>query len=261
MPISRLNREAAEDVATTKLRNEILAGVLKPGTRLRQEELAEQLGVSRMPVRQALLNLHREGLIRTDRWHETIVAPLEPDMIRDMYEFRAIIERHVAETLASRSDFDTAPLRQVVEAGRQAITDGDVDRAIELDLQFHTMLYEGVGNQVLSSSMRHQWAHIRRVMAVTLTLPRFRTRVWDEHAAMLDAIDAHDVRRAVTEAANHMSAASAAVLSHVSATVTPPEQPADDEEPARKPRKRAPSAKKFKGVTGRSRFDRRRRRS
>jgi DNA-binding GntR family transcriptional regulator len=211
----RLTREAAEDSATAELRTAILTGSLSPGTRLRQEELAAQFGVSRMPVRQALLSLEREGLVRTDRWHQTIVAPLEVDMIRDMYEFRAVIERYVAETLANRADFDSSPIRDVIAAGRHNVVKGDVERAIELDLQFHTMLYDSVGNQVLSSFMRQQWAHIRRVMAVTLTLPKLRARVWDEHAAVLDAIEAHDPARAAAEAAAHMGAASATLLSQL----------------------------------------------
>ena len=259
MPIARLNREAAEDTATAELRNAILAGVLMPGTRLRQEELAAQMGVSRMPIRQALLALEREGLVKTDRWRQTIVSPLEPDMIRDMYEFRAIIERHVADTLANRPDFDTAPLRQIIAAGKQAVKQGDIERAIELDLQFHTMLYDSVGNQVLSSSMRYQWAHIRRVMAATLTLPRFRARVWDEHAAILDAIAAHDAQRAVTEVANHMIGASAAVLSHLSTIVAEPESAVEHE--TRKSRDRASASKTAKRAFGRRRTRRTLRRS
>lgn len=212
LKVPRLARAAAEDAVASELRAAILKGVLAPETRLRQEELAEQFGVSRMPIRQALLALEREGLVRTNRWRQTVVAPVEADMIRDMYAFRAVVERHVAETLATRHDFDSMPVRRVILAGRRAIASGDVSRAIELDLQFHTMLYDGLGNRVLSSFMRAQWAHIRRVMAVTLTLPRLRARVWDEHASILDAIDARDAVRAAAAAETHMRAASSALL-------------------------------------------------
>lgn len=213
-------RQATEDWAVSELRSAILAGTLSPGTRLRQEDLASQMGVSRMPVRQAFLALEREGLVKTDRWHGTMVAPIDADLIRDMYEFRAVVERHVAETLARRTDFDSGPIRQILTAGRKAIASGDVNRAIELDLRFHTMLYDSVGNQVLSSFMRGQWAHIRRVMAVTLTMPRMRERVWDEHASILDAIDEHDSSRAAAAAASHMHAASAALLEELGTTTT-----------------------------------------
>ena len=62
-PMRRLRRQPTENLATTELRNAILSGSLAPGTWLRQEELAERFGVSRMPVRQALLALEREGLV------------------------------------------------------------------------------------------------------------------------------------------------------------------------------------------------------
>lgn len=210
--LKRLARYAAEDRTLLELRTAILNGALPPGTRLLQVELAAQMGVSRMPIRQALLALEREGLVRTDRWHGTVVTPVDADFFHDMYVFRAVVERHVAETLAQRTDFDSAPIRKVLASGRKAIASGDINAAIEQDLRFHTMLYDSVGNQVLSSVMHSQWAHIRRVMAVTLTVPRLRERVWDEHASILDAIDAHDSTRAAAEAEAHMQAARTTLL-------------------------------------------------
>jgi DNA-binding GntR family transcriptional regulator len=210
--LKRLARFAAEDRTLSELRTAILNGVLPPGTRLLQVDLAGQMGVSRMPIRQALLALEREGLVRTDRWHGTVVAPLDSDFVRDMYAFRAVVERHVAETLAQRADFDSAPIRKVIASGRKAVASGDINAAIEQDLRFHTMLYDSVGNQVLSSVMHGQWAHIRRVMAVTLTVPTLRKRVWDEHATILDAVDAHDAARAAAEAEAHMRTANATLL-------------------------------------------------
>lgn len=222
--LKRLARYAAEDTTLSELRTAILTGALPPGTRLLQVDLAAQMGVSRMPIRQALLALEREGLVRTDRWHGTVVAPVDADLIRDMYVFRAVVERHVAETLAQRTDFDSTPIRKVLASGRKAIASGDISAAIEQDLRFHTMLYDSVGNQVLSSVMHSQWAHIRRVMAVTLTVPRMRARVWDEHTSILDAIDAHDPARAAAEAEAHMQAASATLLEQLATTTEEQEQ-------------------------------------
>ena len=231
--LKALTLEAAEDRALAQIRDAILSGTLPPGTRLLQAELASRLGVSRMPVRQALLALEREGLVKANRWHETIVAPLDPDMIRDMYAFRAVVERHVAETLAQRQDFDSSAIRHVVKLGRKAVLSKNVNRAIELDLKFHTILYESVGNQVLSAFMSGQWAHIRRVMAVTLTLPRIRERVWDEHASILDAIEAHDAVRAANQAEAHMQAAAATLLNQL---LSVGEGTADDAQPPRSAR-------------------------
>ena len=86
----------AETVAN-QLRLGIIAGDFPPGARMRQEDLAERLNVSRGPVRQALVILEREGLVRADRWRGAIVTPLDVPLIKDLYEFRGAVERFVAE--------------------------------------------------------------------------------------------------------------------------------------------------------------------
>lgn len=208
----RLKREPAADLATAELRTAILTGVLRPGTRVRQEELADRLGVSRMPIRQALTVLEREGFVKTDRWRGTVITPLDADLIRDVYKFREILERYVAATLAQQ-DFNSAPVREVLTVGRQAVATGDIARTIDLDLRFHTKLYDAVGNAVLSEVMRGQWGHIRRVMSLgVMSAARIRSEVWDEHAAIVDAIDAHDVEEASSLATQHITQASVIAL-------------------------------------------------
>jgi DNA-binding GntR family transcriptional regulator len=211
--IRRIKRQpAVTDRVLGEVRRVILSGVLPPGTRITQEQLAEQLAVSRAPVRQALLILEREGLVQSDRWRGAIVTPLDPSLIRDMYQFRGEIERFVASHLAMRLDFDPAPLRVITAEGYEAAPVGDVSQLIEIDLRFHTGLYDAVENQVLSDVMRGQWTHIRRVMGATLSLTGYRAQVWDEHAAILEAIAAHNVELAGTLASNHTTAACTALL-------------------------------------------------
>jgi DNA-binding GntR family transcriptional regulator len=211
----RLKRQPTENLATTELRNAILTGSLAPGTWLRQEELAERFGVSRMPVRQALLALEREGLVKTDPYRGAIVALLDPDTIRDMYTVRSILERHVARALAERGNFEGSVLHEVIGAGRQATAKGDLQRLIELDLKFHTHLYEAFGNRVLLDVMRGHWTHIRRLMAMTLTLAEYRRRVWEEHAGILKAIEVGDVEGAGELAESHTTGAAITVIEHL----------------------------------------------
>lgn len=213
----RLKREPTENKATKELRKAILSGALPPGSRLLQEELATQLGVSRMPIRQALAALQSEGLVKIDPWRGTIVATLERDAIHDMYTFRSILERHVAAALARRTDFDPMFLHGVIAMGREALAQGQLAALIDLDLRFHTHLYEAFGNRMLLDVMRGQWTHIRRVMAVTLTVDGYRNRVWDEHAAILKAIEDHHSEEAGALAEGHATAALAAVMKNFDA--------------------------------------------
>jgi DNA-binding GntR family transcriptional regulator len=222
----RIKRQpAVTERVLDEVRRVILSGALPPGARVTQEQLADQLAVSRAPVRQALLILEREGLVQSDRWHGAVVTPLDPSLIRDTYQFRGEVERFVASHLAARFDFDVSPLRNVTAEGHEAAPTGDVLQLIDVDLRFHTGLYDAVGNQVLSEVMRGQWTHIRRVMGATLSLTGYRSHVWDEHDAILDAIASHNAALAGTLARNHTSAACAALLPTLVNQTAVPESP------------------------------------
>lgn len=206
----RRSSDLSERVAE-RLREAIFRGDLGPGRRVRQEELADRLGVSRAPVRQALVILEREGLVQADRLRGAIVAPLTVELIRDLYELRTGIERHVAECLARRTDVDSGALEELVAAGREsASTESPIQ--MELDLRFHTALYDALGNRILSDVMRGQWMNMRRVIAATVKIAGYNRQIWDEHTAILEAIMAHDPGRAGALAAAHTIAASARLM-------------------------------------------------
>lgn len=191
-----------------QIRAAILRGEFCPGSRVRQEELAARLTVSRAPVRQALVILEREGLVQTDRARGTIVTPLDATLIRDLYGFRQGIERYVAETLARRTDMTWTTIREIVTVGREAAARDDLSAHIDLDLRFHTGLYDLLGNRILSDVMRGQWTNMRRVITATLTISGYPRQIWDEHTAILEAMEAHDAERAGSLAAAHTAAAS-----------------------------------------------------
>jgi DNA-binding GntR family transcriptional regulator len=179
---------AMSETVTSEIRRAILDGTLAPGTRIKQEALAAELQVSRAPIRQALMVLTREGLVQTAHRRGTIVAPLDPGFISDIYDLREAVEGYAAAKLATLESFDPAPFRHIVAAGEKAVKAGDLGRIIELDLAFHMGLYDALGNQPLGKIMAAQWCHFRRAMAATLSFRGYRKRVWSEHAAILRAI-------------------------------------------------------------------------
>jgi DNA-binding GntR family transcriptional regulator len=194
-----------------QIRVAILRGDYPPGSRIRQVALADRLAVSRAPVREALLVLEREGLIQTDSRGAAIVAPVDANLIRDLYGFRAGVERYVAETLASRSDFAlrTKGIREILDAGTLAAGSDDRSALIDLDLQFHTTLYEALENRILSGVMCGQWTNMRRVMSATLTISGYSRQIWHEHEQIVAAIVAQDPERAGRLAVGHTTAACA----------------------------------------------------
>ncbi len=202
IPIEILRARVAEE-----LRAAILRGDLPPGSQVKQEELAAQLRVSREPVRHALLLLQREGLIHARPNRSVIVAPLNRQVISDVYGFREAIEVMVVGRLARLRKFDVQPLLEIIARGRAAVRQGDLSALIRLDMSFHTSLYEAAGNQVTVEVMRGQWSHIRRVMAMVLDRAAYRQKVWDEHEAIVRSISAGSAAAARAAAARHICAA------------------------------------------------------
>jgi DNA-binding GntR family transcriptional regulator len=198
---------AMSEKVAAEIRGAIMNGSLAPSSRIRQEDLAGRLGVSRAPIRQALVMLEHEGLIRTVPNRGTIVAPVDGALIREIYEFRGVMDGFVAARVAARKDFDPSPLRAIVKQGRAAVRSGDMGRLIELDLAFHEGLYKAVGNRVITEVMRTQWGHIRRAMITTLTMKNYRKQFWDEHTAILEAIARGDAAQASTLATAHTRSA------------------------------------------------------
>ena len=195
-----------------KIRTAILRGDLAPGGLVNQEELAAQLGASRESVRQALLVLERDGLVRAEPNHRARVAPVERQLIADLYGFREAVETTAAAALARVPDFDVTPLCDIVARGRTAVREDDLPALVHLDLSFHTSLYEAAGNQVIVEVMRGQWSHIRRVMAMALGRREYRERAWDEHEAIVQSIGAGQVGAARAAAGHHIRSASALLL-------------------------------------------------
>jgi len=203
---------AVSEAVTTEIRNAIIDGTLAPGSRIKQEDLAAQLHVSRAPIRQALMVLKREGLVQIQHHRGAVVSPLDLAFISDLYELREVIEGHAVASLAERASFDPAPLWGIVADGQRAVASSDLSRIIDMDLAFHTGLYEALGNRPLISTMDAQWCHFRRAFAATLSISGYRKQVWDEHAAILKAIVAGRPEEARAASIAHTRGARAVLL-------------------------------------------------
>ena len=192
---------AAQPNLVDQVRNaivdEITTGRLAAGDRVIQEQIAQALGVSRQPVQQALLLLRDQGVLREAGGRGLVVAPLEPDAVQHMYELRAVVEglaaRRAAEGSAERASRQGPA---IIEAGRKAAASGAVPRMVAADRRFHEFLYELSGNPLVAPTMAAHWTYTERVMAEVLTRDETPRDIWDQHAAVLDAVAAGDAERA-----------------------------------------------------------------
>ena len=184
---------------------EVTSGRLAPGDRIIQEQIAAALGVSRQPVQQALLLLRNEGALRDAPGRGLIVAPLVADEAQHMYEMRAVIEGLAARLAATQAAERAA--RQgpaLVEAGRKAVAAGSVAKMVAADMRFHEFLYGLSGNPLIAPAMAAHWTHAQRVMGEVLVKDEQPRDIWDQHAAILDAVVRGDATRAEALAREHI---------------------------------------------------------
>jgi len=200
-PIPMISERAAGEIRTA-----ILDGSLPPGSPIHQERFAARLGISREPIRKALILLEQEGLVNIVG-RSAVVVSVDQEFLDDIYGFREVLEGYVAARIAARTDFDPTALREILAAGRQSVESGSVERLIELDQAFHLELYRACENRVVMKVMEREWSHIYRAMMMDLSMDSFREQSWNEHADILDAITRREVSRARTLASEHIRAA------------------------------------------------------
>jgi DNA-binding GntR family transcriptional regulator len=188
----------------------ILAGItnrtLPPGHRIRQNELAEQLGVSRQPVSHALHLLHRQGLVAESGRKGFEVTRLDPQRIRQLYEVRGALDALAARLAAQRVKVDAsgrAQLETALHAGRTTDQRTPLAVLIALDVDFHRAIYRLADNPAIEEMIAPQWPHMRRSMATVLAELDYRTSAWTEHESIAAKIFAGDANAADSAALAH----------------------------------------------------------
>ena len=200
-----------------RIRGQILDGRLKPGARLVEDRLSAELGVSRVPVREALRSLSAEGLVRLEAHRGATVVEVTPEMVTELVEVRALLEGQNARLAARRHRPEiVARLRETLGRGNDAAESGTTEELARLNAEFHERLGEASGNSVLLDVMRG----LRERTSIAFAINgRARAREdWKEHAGILEAVIAGDEELAALLAMRHVhNAAAAFARSHAAA--------------------------------------------
>ena len=195
----------------------ICDGRLAPGSRLTQDQLADRLHVSRQPVAQAVSILKSQGFLRERGRRGVIIAPLEREFFRAVYQLREALDPMAARLAAQHCTREEAAMgRRLIAAGRQAVRNGRTDRLISADAQFHAWVYRLSANPLLLETMELYWKHLRRAMHGVLRRRSTRGRIWDEHQAILGAIAAGDPEAAAALSLAHVRDAADRVVKSIS---------------------------------------------
>lgn len=198
------------DQVYARILEAIIDRTLLPGQRIRQNELAEKLDVSRQPVSHALHLLHRQGLVAESGRRGFKVTQLDPHRIRQLYEVRGAIDALAARLAAERAKSDSrgrARLEAALRAGR--VIDGGTPLAklIALDVDFHSAIHSLSGNPAIEEMIAPQWPHMRRSMATVLAELDYRESAWAEHERIAAAIFSGNAKAAEAAAVAHAQTA------------------------------------------------------
>ncbi|MDL5159371.1 GntR family transcriptional regulator [Actinomycetospora termitidis] len=197
-------RPSRTDQVFEAIVDDICTGRLTPGAPLRQEQLAERFNVSRQPVQQALLLLRNQGLVREFGRRGLEVTPLERDFVSHLYELRAILDGQAARLAADRRTGEwLRHATRIVVAGRQAFDDRSFALMVRNDVEFHRTVVEATANPLLAESAGVMWRNVQRVMGEVLLQGGAPAWVWEDHAAILDAIRDGDGEAAEALARRH----------------------------------------------------------
>ena len=186
----------------------ICEGRLEPGERLTQESVARKLSVSRQPIGQALLLLKQQKFVCEAGRRGLMVAPLDRDFMRWIFELRLGLEP-VAAALAARNANAAAIKRghALVALGRRALREGSIAALIAADMNFHMYVYEISGNRLFVDVMGQLWNHLRRAMREVLQYGEYRQTIWTEHAQIMQMIAEHNAEGAQALVRSHLQQA------------------------------------------------------
>jgi DNA-binding GntR family transcriptional regulator len=196
------------DQVYSAIRDRIIQGSLQRGARIHQEDLAEELGVSRTPVREALRRLAAEGLVEMRTNRGARVADVARSDMQSAYEARLVIEPGAARLSAgARLATPIARMRSALSAQRRAIP--NVRRSFDANREFHIALVQGSGNRFLVQFVRRLW--VSRIGEVIYErqseTPERMSLDADEHEQILAAIEAGNGRRAESLTRRHLTEA------------------------------------------------------
>lgn len=194
------------------LRKAILSGEIKPGTRLVETELAKKLGVSRSPVREAIMRLQQENLVAISALR-VMVVELPPSEIEDLFWVRYGLEGLAARLATPKlSGKDLETMRRLCSAMNTASEERDFDAVSKLGNDFHCVFIEACKNDKLRRMLADVKAYIDRFRSVSAATPGRDRETVREHLAILEAFQARDPDLAEQLVRLHVYGAKRAVL-------------------------------------------------
>jgi DNA-binding GntR family transcriptional regulator len=198
--LGRLLREQAYDA----LRDAIIRLELAPRQPLTERVLSEQLGVSKSPIRDALIQLERDGLVRSTPFKGFEVAPLDEQECRDVFQFREALELYCVGHFTRQWDEAALAAIEAAHHEQARLIQGGQPLEAYTRSRFHGILMESVRNPTFAFGSRLIQAHIQRIQRVAVSIPGQIEQTHREHETILEAIRTRDAGAAAERMREHI---------------------------------------------------------
>ena len=201
------------DVVFNTLRQAILRGELKPGERLMEIQLANKLGVSRTPIREAIRKLELEGLVLMIPRRGAEVAEITEKSLRDVLEVRGALEELAVKLACQKiTDEQIQELRTAEKEFEMALSSGDVTVYAEADVKFHDVIYRATDNQRLIQLLFNLREQMYRYRVEYLKREESHGNLLIEHRRIIETIANRDMDAAVDAVCQHIDNQVSAVI-------------------------------------------------
>lgn len=203
--LERLARESGRDYALRTIKENIIHLDLAPGSLISENELAAQLGLSRTPVREALIELSRSRVVEIAPQKRTVVAPIDSSLVEEARFTRHVLECAVVELVCEMAtEEDLFRLGENVKLQEFYMDNGSLDAIMELDDQFHQTLFEIARKQQLYTLVQYMAIHFDRVRSLALNSIH-DLKIVGDHRQILEAIRRRDCAAARQIMSQHLN--------------------------------------------------------
>lgn len=212
-PIDLDTYQPLREAVCETLRDAIRKGILEPGERLMEVQLAEELGISRTPVREAIRKLEQEGYVIMMPRRGTYVSDISTNDVKEIFEIRSALESLAAGLAARRIEPDELEtLQNLLIEIEGYIAKNDIEKIVETDIKFHGLLYKVSRNERLVNIISNLKEQLARFRTLSMSYPGRLQETLEEHSEMVEAIANGDVSAARDAAEHHMERAEKTLL-------------------------------------------------
>ena len=203
--LERLPQESARDFAFRVLKENIVSVTLKPGTLVSENEIAMELGVSRTPVREAILDMAKVGIIETLPQRGSYVALIDPKMVDESRFLRQVLDSAVIEVACDVAEGDVLEMMEEnIHLQEYYLEKQAAEKIYELDNKFHKLIYTAAKKDIIYEMRSTMMMHFDRVRTLSVESVK-DMKIVSDHRAMFEAIRDKDKVKAVELVNKHLS--------------------------------------------------------